>query len=161
MLEPFSHAGVAPVRRPRCSRPATRLQRLASYAIKRPADVKFRPSAPEHAAVEASDTSQSSPATCGRGVSGLLVANMWRNLCRNQRSQYGPSLAAMDIIQNYLPRLVALPQAKSILRETMNETKRWQIVAQLQGLTSNSGLSSTNRETLASLGELVSNRSPQ
>jgi hypothetical protein len=67
----------------------------------------------------------------------------------------------MDIIQNYLPRLVALPQAKSILRETMNETKRWQIVAQLQGLTSNSGLSSTNRETLASLGELVSNRSPQ
>jgi hypothetical protein len=66
-----------------------------------------------------------------------------------------------DIIQNYLPRLLSLPQAKSVLLETMNETRRKQIVAQLQGVASSSRLSSTDRETLASLRELISDKSPQ
>jgi hypothetical protein len=66
-----------------------------------------------------------------------------------------------DIIQNYLPWLITLPQAESILRETMNETERSQVIAQLQRLSSSSSLSSRDRETLASVRELLSNMSPQ
>ncbi|HZB89474.1 MAG TPA: hypothetical protein VE291_12490 [Terracidiphilus sp.] len=61
-----------------------------------------------------------------------------------------------DIIQNYLPWLVSLPQAKPIMRETMNDARRKQVVTQLQLLSSGSSLSSTDRETLARLSELLS-----